>query len=189
MGHLLRALEPFYFILFYFINTDSYSPTVYKYLWSKLEYYSMKYSLINYLKPTVGIRLNGCIMESNKITRVVLEGFITNSQLVKMLANVSNDVNVNIYTETQLKTEQATDQYINSQIEYNIEPLDQKFNYFLTDMSQDLRIDLDQIMEWVNSNNIRSILEIRSAILHNSPLLSDLPEKVLTYLKHRFIGE
>lgn len=164
-------------------------------MWSKLEYYSMKYSLINYLKPTVGIRLDGCIMESNRITRVVLDGVITNSQLAKMLANVSNDVNVNIYTETQLKTEQATDQYISSRIENNIEnlpiepPSIWEFNQFINQMSNDLSIDLFQILAWTNFHNVTSILEIRTMLQNNNPILVDLPKIVLTYLRNRILGE
>lgn len=155
----------------------------------------MKYSLINYLKPTVGIRLDGCIMESNRITRVVLDGVITNSQLAKMLANVSNDVNVNIYTETQLKTEQATDQYISSRIENNIEnlpiepPSIWEFNQFINQMSNDLSIDLFQILAWTNFHNVTSILEIRTMLQNNNPILVDLPKIVLTYLRNRILGE
>lgn len=159
----------------------------------------MKYSLINYLKPTVGIRLDGCIMQSNEITRVVLNGIISNSQLAKMLSSVSNDVNVNIYTEQQLRTEQAMDQYISSRIENNIEsnienlpiepPYIWEFNEFLNQMSQNLSIDLFQILAWTNFHNVTSILEIRTMLQNNNPILVDLPKKVLTYLRNRILGE
>lgn len=134
-------------------------------------------------------------MESNRITRVVLDGVITNSQLAKMLANVSNDVNVNIYTETQLKTEQATDQYISSRIENNIEnlpiepPSIWEFNQFINQMSNDLSIDLFQILAWTNFHNVTSILEIRTMLQNNNPILVDLPKIVLTYLRNRILGE
>lgn len=142
-------------------------------------------------------------MESNRITRVVFDGVITNSQLAKMLSSVSNDVNVNIYTEQQLRTEQAMDQYISSRIENNIENLpieppiakiyseesDLEFSYFLAGLSQDLGISLDTILAWTNAHNIRNILEIRSILLHDSPLLADLPKIVLTYLRNRILGE